>query len=313
MGYVETELLDANLNLIATVRSLQLSLQAGQQLSYTSIPWNNQVSYGGGTTATNLRTRGQLYTGDFVVCHTFMETGGTELARNCVEKRAELNVNFSLIYPADRSNLEQLRPSLVWEQVAQFALNTSGITYELKLVELNNGQSAAEALERNVPLLQQRNLTTTSLWYPADARPLEFGRTYAWMVRVFQNQNEILISQPWRFSLSETETDVPEVLAASYVMPSHDIDSRIYTFSSAIYLAFDNNEGLKSLDYSVSEISGDLETVASLPVIDKLKAGLNTFTIPTSAMSLENGRIYRLTIRTPQKRSYFLQFRFVAK
>ena len=312
-GHVEAELLDASLDPIATLRSVNLTLQSGQQASYTSIPWTNQVTYGTTPQANRLRTSGQLQEGDFLLCHTFVDAAGIEVARSCIEKRAELNINFSLIYPANGSVLEQPRPTLIWENVAQFGLNAEGITYELKVVELNRGQSEAEALERNVPLLHQRNLRVTSLLYPEGVRPLELERTYAWMVRVHQDQNEVLISQPWRFSLSEQEEAPPELDLPSYVMPAHSIDSRTYQFGGAIYLGFDNNEGIKELDYSVIPLSDQGDAVTGLPTVADLRSGLNTIDIPTASMNLREGEVYRLTIHTPQKRSYFLQFRYSAK
>ena len=312
-GFFEAELLDQSSASVAVLKSSPVTLQTGQQLAYINIPWNGQPVYGSGATAQTLRRNGSLQLGDFVVCHRFVEQTGLELVQECVERRASLNVNFSLVYPVNASVLEHTQPTLVWENVAQFGLRTEGISYDLRLVELGPGQSPAEALVRNVPLLHRRNLRQASLIYPVmGGRQLAVGHTYVWEVRVIQGQNEVLASPPWTFSVGEGEQVIgPPPKPSSYVMLTPGLDSRTYGFSSSIDIAIDNTDGLQKLQYQLTDIDEQRTIEEQLPTVDGLRPGLNTIQIPIDAIGLKTDNRYRLTVSASNGRKYFLKFKYV--
>lgn len=312
-GHVRSQLLDGNQNLVVSLRSLPLNLNTGQQVSYTAIPWTGNPRFGTGPVAGRLRSAGRLYRGDYLVCHEFVsEADGRVVKRQCHEKQAALDINFSLIYPLDESVVQDVRPQLAWENVASYGLSVGGISYDIRLVELHGGQSAAAALDVNPTLLHQRGHATSSLLFPAALPPLQRGHRYAWTVIVRQNNDEILTSEPWTFTVGEPgpPRDAPPPPTESYVMPSTRVSTRVHHFGRAIHLGFDNNEGLSRLTYTIDRIGGKSESVSALPIIDELSPGLNTLDIPTNNMRLEEGAVYRLSIATPRRQFYTLQFRY---
>lgn len=313
-GTLIAELFDGNLNQIVRLESFPLSLAPGQVISANTVSWTTAIQYGTGELANKLRRQGRLDNGDFVLCHSFesLQTNGI-IAKLCGEKKAKLDINFALVHPADQSTIRQAYPNLVWENVSQYGLRTGNITYTIQLCEQQPGQTTAQALETNVNLLFRRGLTRNMLKYPVGLPPLEAGSTYAWMVRVLQGQDEILVSQPWSFTVAQNSAKSVTADKPSYPMVSTAIDSRVYRFGKNIHFGFDNNEGIEKLSYTINGISVNARKLSNLPVISDLGPGLNTIDIPTDKLGLLPGRVYRLAIATPHKQSYYLQFKYFPK
>jgi hypothetical protein len=312
-GYLLTTLQDVDLAEVVTLRSAEFTLAPGGHLASVAIDWLPGLRYGSSPASAALRSQGQLVSGDYVVCHALMSPDGEELQRQCFEKRAGLNINFTLIHPTDGAVIPDVRPLLSWEPVAQFGLSGGGISYELQLTELGVGQSAAQALDINVPLLRQPALSTASLLYPPGTPGLELGKTYAWLVRVHQRGREVLISEPWTFTVATPATPAPRARAASYAMATVELGSPIYRFGETIFLGFDNNEGVRELTYSLEDLDTHTSTYRRTAVdLPPLRPGLNTIDLPTAELDLTDGHTYRLTVYTPHRRKYFLRFQYAA-
>lgn len=313
VGSLRAYLLDLQGNPVAELSSRNFRLESGAQKAYTDIPWRKVVTYGSSAAASTLANQGVLGFGDFLLCHEFITESGQEIGRVCSEKTASLSIDFSLIYPAHKAVIESANPILNWEKVVHLGLNSDDVTYEILLVEVQEGQSAIEALDWNSPLLQRANLQSNSLLYPPDGRKLEIGGEYAWMVRVYQRENEVLVSAPWTFSLSDPDALLIAPRKASYAMPTTANGGRSYTFGPFIHLGFDNNEGIEYLRYRIVDLSDRGRPIEKLPTVPALHSGLNTIDISTEDMGLQHGNVYRVEILTPRKQSYFLHFRFDSK
>ncbi|MEL7162262.1 MAG: hypothetical protein AAFN92_16010 [Bacteroidota bacterium] len=208
----------------------------------------------------------------------------------------------------DQAEIREVRPLLGWEDVGRFGVNSANLTYHLVLVEIEKGQSVAEALERNPALLSQRGLRSTSLLYPINAKQLVTGRTYAWMVRAYLNGTQLITSQQWSFSVGEPQTKLMATAANSFAMLSTELVNRYYVFDDAICLGFDNNEGFAELDYRIIDLDNNDLEVENLPPVTALVPGLNTLTIPTTGLNLQLDHTYRVEVSTPRKQYYFLHF-----
>ena len=202
-GILQAALLDANLNTIVVIKSQPVFIAQGQQISSFDVPWSGRVEYGNGQSARTLQSTGKLFQGDYLLCHSFQEiTGGAatqEIGKNCQEIKAELDVTFRLLYPANQSVIPESRPNLIWEAVARFGLMTNDISYDLKLVEVRPNQTLAAAIATNPTLINRRGLQQNTLLYPLESPLLQPGKRYGWQVAVVRQGTELLISQPWSF------------------------------------------------------------------------------------------------------------------
>ncbi|MCR6720402.1 MAG: hypothetical protein NVV59_08920 [Chitinophagaceae bacterium] len=120
--------------------------------------------------------------GDYQVCYRLVEYRGKQsvLASECIRFLSEPLSPPQLIQPEDGTTIIDPRPSLMWTPPTPVHMFTS-LQYELKLVAVYDNQSAAEALQRNVPVIVMPTQVNSTA-YPASYSNLEPGKKYAWQV-----------------------------------------------------------------------------------------------------------------------------------
>lgn len=125
---------------------------------------------------------GRLREGDYTACAVVADLTGFSLAESCAP--------FTIVYPdpplllgPDHGEvLTQQDPLFQWTPV-QVPIDFQ-LSYVMRVVEVLQGQTPAEALRSNIPHFQTFDAQLPSLRYPIDARPFEVGKRYAWTVQV---------------------------------------------------------------------------------------------------------------------------------
>ncbi|MEO0627193.1 MAG: hypothetical protein AAFY91_09410 [Bacteroidota bacterium] len=242
----------------------------------------------------------------FIVLLLVLWVGTVNLFGQEVPSRSSFD--FSLIYPYDESIIQENRPMLSWENLSLIRLGQGRIAYDLILVELFEGQSPIEAINRNIPLVQEFGIPTNRLLYPALAKDLEPNKKYAWQVQATQEGFAVAISSAWVFELKTNLAAKSATANQSYVMVRTQPSPRFHIFDQDIYLAFDNNEGVSTLDYKIVDLTQDNTELTGLPTVTNLVAGLNTISIPTSGISLNSTSVYQIEIFTERGQVYYLRF-----
>jgi len=100
-----------------------------------------------------------------------------------------------LLAPRDRSNVPTA-PTFQWTGPLP---PVSGVTYELKLVEVLPGQTKEEAMTTLRPWFVQTGIRTTTFSYPRSGRPLVPRKRYAWQVQALVAGAVIGVSEVWEF------------------------------------------------------------------------------------------------------------------
>ncbi|MFT6128714.1 MAG: hypothetical protein ACJATN_000427 [Neolewinella sp.] len=307
-GTLITTLTDLGGETVAELRSYPLTINAGQSLSSLDVSWPSRMTYGRSTASQSFARTGILGFGEFNICTAFIDNQGARLGRTCTERASVPAVQFSLVYPYDEMKIADDRPVLNWENIGQYGIAESNLSYSILLVEQLPGQSAATALETNLPLLSRERLRTNSLLYPIGARQLRPGKTYAWRVLAYAGERELIGSQQWTFQLAEEVTEASVSVAKSYAMLDTRINNRPYLFADAIQFGFDNNEGVKTLSYKIINLDKGGKPVKHLPPVTEIGPGLNTIDLPTKGLGLQKEQLYQLEVSTPRGQQYFLQF-----
>jgi len=143
---------------------------------------------------------GRLPEGIYTGCVTVYK-GQSELKTLCLEIRSENYSPPMLVYPYHGQELTSTTPVLSW--LAPVPNAVQGITYQLRLVEQFEGQTAQEALLRNPARVNQGDIVGTSIPYPPDALSLEIDHNYAWQVEAYVGSTKIGITQVWAFRVVE--------------------------------------------------------------------------------------------------------------
>ncbi len=286
-----------------------LDLAPRQVIGQNELWWSSQVVFGSVPAAAALRQTGLLPPGEYNLCFEFNTLDGTRAGVTCSEKRATPLSQFRLLFPSDGARVTERQPILSWEPALGFVSEPGDLRYELHLTQLRPGQSPQEAIERNAPLLTRAQLTTTSLLYPAGAPELQPKATYAWRVNVYNGRGVLANSATWRFTLQQKDVAEETPQAGGYVMVATTPDRQFCVFDRAVNLAFDNNEGVTDLEYTIVDVGDTDWKPKSYPPLPRVVPGLNTFSIPVNRLGLKKDRRYQLQFTTPRGQAYFLRFK----
>lgn len=307
-GTLITKMTDLAGDIVAELRSYPLTINTGQTLTSLDISWPRRMTYGRSTASQSFARTGILGFGEFNICTEFIDNQGARLGLTCTERASVPAIQFSLVYPSDEMKIADDRPVLNWENIGQYGIAENNLIYSILLVEQLPGQSAAAALETNLPLLSRERLRTNSLLYPIGARQLRPGKTYAWRVMAYAGERALIGSQQWTFQLAEEVRETEQPVAKSYAMLDTRINNRPYLFADAIQFGFDNNEGIETLSYEIINLDKGGQSVKHLPPITEISPGLNTIDLSTKSLGLRKEQLYQLQVSTPRGQQYFLLF-----
>ncbi len=111
---------------------------------------------------------------------------------------------INLISPINESEVNIQFPLFQW--ILSGAEKFLGrIHYQLVICQIEEGQTPQEALESNIPLVNERLLTNQYLYKPSDP-PLEDNESYAWRVRPILISDENILRSGEMFDWSDFST-----------------------------------------------------------------------------------------------------------
>lgn len=140
--------------------------------------------YGASDLAEYIRSRHVLPDGVFVLCYTITSKNSESiLLEVCDEIESEKLSELILVSPFDEAEIETKTPLLVWNHNEPFELLGESDFFNLTVAEVKDGQNAEVALQSNIHLLSIDHLLSHQIMYPIDAKELEEGKTYSWMVQ----------------------------------------------------------------------------------------------------------------------------------
>jgi len=152
---------------------------------------------------------GFLPVGTFQLCYSVIRVDletSERVAEECETVVIEPVSPPQLVDPADSGETDLTHPLFTWLPPSPYQLFTN-LTYDFSLVEVQTMQTAAEALQQNMPLHGQGNLTTTMLQYPASLPALDTGRLYAWQITARSGNAEVARSEVWSFRVKMPPAD----------------------------------------------------------------------------------------------------------
>jgi len=152
---------------------------------------------------------GFLPVGTFQLCYSVIRVDletSERVAEECETVVIEPVSPPQLVNPPDSGETELTHPLFNWLPPSPFQLFTN-LNYDFNLVEVQPMQTAAEALQQNLPLNGQGNLTNTTLQYPASLPALDTGKLYAWQITARNGIAEVARSEVWSFRLKMPPAD----------------------------------------------------------------------------------------------------------
>jgi hypothetical protein len=161
---------------------------------------------------------GFLPVGTFTVCYSVTvqnQEGPESVAEECENVEVSPISPPSLVLPTDSEGIEITRPLFTWLPPAPYNLFTN-LTYSFALVELQPTQNGATAIQQNIPLQTQENLTVTSYQYPVSLPELDTGKLYAWQITANNGYSPVSKSEIWVFKVKKLNQDLSTHPAGDY-------------------------------------------------------------------------------------------------
>lgn len=135
---------------------------------------------------------------------------------------------INLLSPDNDAKIYEHYPMLTWVVNYPFA---SALTYRVRVVRLKKGQNNENAITRNNPVFQDKNVLPTNLMYPVTAKPLQVFQPYVWTVDAYYKGILLGGAEPWKFTIIEDSVLKPKYVAQSYYeFEKHMGETRLYAY-----------------------------------------------------------------------------------
>lgn len=213
---------------------------------------------------------------------------------------------INLIEPENNAKLYELNPMFSWVVNYPFA---SQLTYRIRIAQVKEGQNNENAINRNNPIYQDNQVMSTSMIYPATAKPLVKFQPYAWTVDAYYKGILLGGAEAWRFTIIE------DSLLKEYnpVEPYYDFvkhygESTI-TAIGEIKLKYTSDMMYDSLDVKIMDDKGETVKIPNSKV--GMHVGDNYFIILLhERVRLGHGRLYNLQLINKDKQKFNIPFKY---
>ncbi|GAO44439.1 hypothetical protein [Flavihumibacter petaseus] len=252
---------------------------------------------------------GFLPVGVFNICYALVYQQGDAvetLAEECLSLEVEPLSPPQLVLPADSERVNTARPMFSWTPPMPYTF-FSNLSYDFQLVEVASYQTAAEAIQVNVPLFRKPGILQTQLQYPQGLPALDTGKLYAWRVAASNNTAPVGFSEIWSFRVeAPSAVGLVKETGGSYLSLSSAENNSQALVMGKLLIAYDNRENDKTMVLSIQALNqAGQQTEALVNNILPLRYGKNLLQFDLEANAhLNDKSIYRLTAVTGGKKMY---------
>lgn len=302
-----------------TVREARAGkIAAIQTEAFTIVPGNNIIPPGVARTASVAMA--QNATANFIRRNQYFPQGDYEYEFNIYSASSSqetiIDQTFNneitppapldLIEPYDQDEICEKRPLLTWQPSIP---KVDGLFYQVMLVEIKDKQNAVEALNYNLPIVNQKGVVANLLVYPPNSKELVAGKKYAWQVSAYKDQTIINRSDVWSFEIN-CQDSVNNVIPTDYGY--RDIEDlakgNFYVANGQIRFALVNSYREQELKYTILCINNPSKKIRSLPKL-RLKRGQNKVDIDLSYnFSFDDNYSYVMKVQMPDGSQKSLRF-----
>lgn len=204
--------------------------------------------------------------------------------------------------PADRSVSETSYPQFSWSPPAPMDM-FSNLNYDLVVAEIQDGQSAAEAVLYNTPVYTTTNVKTAFASYPSGFSKLKSGQQYAWQVTARNGLNYSAQTEVWSFAVKQQDSVKADASSSEYVLLGNGQSGISYITGNVLKLKFYSFEKKYKGVLRITDDKGKLITLTK----EEIVYGDNFITLKLNN-KFEKEIIYKIQITDTQKGMYSSRF-----
>lgn len=254
---------------------------------------------------------GLLMAGSYIACYSVMQISGDGaalVAEDCSPFAVEPVSPPLLNNPADQSIVEGNLPQFTWIPPAPLSI-FGNLNYDFTIVELRNGQSAAEAMQSNIPVYHTTRLKDQFLNYPASAITLDTAKKYAWTVVAKNNNQFAAQADIWTFKIKGVPIANVVVTQDAYVQLKKELDGSSVVCSGVLQFGYSNDAGDTTVTYEIISLDAGQRVVKTASIL--LERGMNNIQVDLKKASLRDGQSYLFRLKNGRRE--FWQIKFVYK
>jgi hypothetical protein len=257
---------------------------------------------------------GFLPVGTFQLCYSIIRVDqeiSERIAEQCETVVIEPLSPPQLVNPADSGTVDLTRPLFNWMPPSPIQLFTN-LLYDFNLVEVQPLQTGADAVQQNIPLELQSNLTVTNLQYPPSLPELDTSKLYAWQITAKSAGSEVARSEVWTFRVKK---DLPASLKSPpvyYLKMKRENDAAYAVCHGILYYDYLNESNDKTIPFKVYDLSNPAgkELALDSSLID-LHFGQHLGSLDfTYTTVLKDKHIYLLELINFRKEHWYLKFQY---
>ncbi len=264
----------------------------------------------------DVNPNGFLPVGQFEVCFAVMKSNGEtfdKLTEECETIEIEPVSPPILIEPGNEENIDELRPFFTWLPPSP-ATGFYNLNYDWLLVEVLGTQNAGDAIQQNIAVYSQEDISVNSILYPSSLPELDTIKTYAWQVAAKSSNNAISKSEIFTFRVRKYGLDSSLIISTGYFVPLKRENDAAYTNTTGLLRYEYLNEINDSTAFiRIDDITGTLRNVLTVDTaFVELKFGQNFIETNFSDLpGLINKHVYLFTLLNSKEEKWYFKFQYI--
>lgn len=197
---------------------------------------------------------GFLPLGNFETCYELTIYGHIgSMPNDCINIMVEPISPPLLNMPMDGSTNESAYPQFNWLPPTPLEM-FSYLTYDLVLVEVQQGQLPAEAIQQNIPILMDGSNENIFSNYPSSFAPLDTTKLYAWQVIAKNNNQYAAQSEIWTFKVRGDSAVVQFIDKDAYIKLQRQLNASVSTVKGILKFHYKNDADDSTVSYQVTSL-----------------------------------------------------------
>lgn len=258
---------------------------------------------------------GFLPVGVYNICYTvtrYNKDIPEQVADECVSAQVEPISPPQLIQPGDSDRVMLKRPFFTWLPPTPYN-SFSNLLYDYALVEVQSTQSAADAIQQNIPVLLQSNISFTNLQYPLSMPELDSAKLYAWRVMAKNNGSPVASSEIWCFRIQQFSNDsVKSTTKGNYAALRRTQDASYVICNGRLLYQYQHEINSNTLHFSITDITNAKQAAIQLDSnYCQVKYGSNYIALDlTDKAGMIDRHMYLLEVTNEVNERWFLKFEY---
>ena len=260
---------------------------------------------------------GFLPVGTFQLCYSIIRVDlevSERIAEECETVVIEPISPPQLINPEDSGIVDLTRPLFNWLPPAPIQL-FNNLVYDFNLVRVETLQTGPDAIQQNIPLETQSNLTVTNLQYPLSLPELDTAHLYAWQIVAKSGGSEVARSEVWTFRVRKDVPGSPAISPVYYSRLRREDGAAYGVCRGSLYYEYLNETNDKTIPFRIYDLNnpGSRELMLDSALID-LHYGQNLRMLDLSGSGiLVDRHLYLFELINSRREHWYLKFQYRKK